>query len=236
MNEMNTATRELLNQFNESLQTGSLQSAQRALDTLWEKYEEDDRNHKNESLATTLAESFSKIGVRYQESTDIFAMLDCVCTCRDLLGDFPSNDTCAYCFLECMTGLLYLKNMMREDGMVEEFSDEIYEIAERFASNENICGKACNCLANMIPLCGGYDAPLSLAYRAVDMITSISAMHPNSEVVQTVLGHALISACAIAAQTQNSSRLAHYKEQLDLFLQEKKGIYNTIEVFLHRSG
>jgi len=233
MNEKNTAIEELKSQFERRLENRATESAQFSLDEMFEIYEEDDIGCKSESLAAILAKCLRSIGERYQDDLKIFDMLDCMNACRNLLDDFPANEDCAFCFLECMTGLLYLKNMMQEDGMIEEYSDEVFEVAERFAGSELVSGTACFCMANMIPLCGGFDAPLSLAYRAVDRIASIAKMHPFSTPIQTVLGHALISACGIALQTENKSSLAEYRYYLKEFLKDKKDVYISEEINQH---
>ena len=233
MTDKTSLISDLKKEFSEHLQTKAPGSAQSTLNTLWDIYEEDAPGNKKEQLAVTLAESFSSIGEHYEETLDIFSLLDCVNGCRDLLGDFPENEECAFYFLESMTGLLYVKIMMREDGMVKEFGDEIFKIANRFPENEKVCSQACGGLVNLIPLCGGFDAPLSLAYNAADKVAVLSKLHPTSEAVQTALGHALISVCAIARRTDNLDAFYKFAEQLMQFLEEKNGVFNTAEIDAH---
>ena len=159
----------------------------------------------------------------YEDAYNIFETLICLDECRNLLDDFPRSARYAGSLLFVMGALLYLKVQMHEEGMGEEYADEIADIADRFPEDKAINMTACICMANLIPLCGTFDTPLSVAYRTADKMGAIAQRFGDSPQILEAYCHVLISVSAYARRSNNDLAV-RYTGELSRVLKDKADV------------
>jgi hypothetical protein len=178
---------------------------------------------EKEAVGNEIATALRGLADICEDDSDIFEALMRLNDCRDLLDDFPQSARYAGCLLYVMGALLYLKVQQREDGMVEEYTEEIVDIANRFPTDEEINMTACACLANLIPLCGSFDAPLSLAYSIADEMEPIAQRFGGSPQILEAYCHVLISVSAYADRSNNGAAYNKYEGRFRRIYEDKSG-------------
>lgn len=199
-------------------------AVEKNLKTLKELYANAADTQEKEAIGNQIAITLYHLAELYVDSMNPFDTLLCLNGCRDLTDDFPQSTRYAYYLLQVMTGLLYIKVQMNEDGMVEEYTDEIIETADRFPDDEDITMQACACLANLIPLCGSFDAPISLAYRIADKMEPIAQRFGSSPQILEAYCHVLVSVSTFADRTGNTGVYNKYMGALNEMRQDKKDV------------
>ena len=199
-----------------------------------ECYNIDDPVNKQKT-AEQIADVYYKLAECYMNGLDIFGSLHCVLGCRRLHEMVPKSEHVAYQLLQVIAGLSYVKNTRKEDGMVDEYMDEVFELAAKFPQNAPIQRQAAMCIANLVALCGGFDAPLSLAYGAVERMEEVVERLPRDSELQNIFAHILISACYFTNQTDNQARLTQFRTRLERLTKEKAAYVDLRAVRAHLS-
>lgn len=190
---------------------------------------------EKQQTAELAADAYYKLAEIYMNEANPFSSLNCVLGCRELYDMVPQSEHIAFMLLQAITGLSYVKNQLHEDGMVEEYMDEALELAERFPKNADIQRQTAMCIANLVALCGGFDAPLGLAYDAVERMGAVAERFPGDEDLQNMYAHILISACYFANGTKNQTRLAQFRGQLRQLQAERANVLDANAIRGHLS-
>ncbi len=188
---------------------------------------------EKQKTAGMIADVYCKLAEHCMEAPDIFSGLNCVVGCRSLHEMLPSDEHIACRLLQCMTGLFYVKNILREDGMVDDFMDEVFELADGFPASVCIQRQAGVCIQNLIAMCGSFDAPISLAYNAAERMDKVADRFPGDFDLQNVYAHILISACIFGKQTNNGERLSRFRTKLKQLIREREEAVDTDAVNEH---
>ena len=207
-----------------ALSSRDAEGVEKQLKTLKGLYSESDEPQEKESIGNEISDALRGLAELYENDYNIFETLLCLVECRNLLDDFPQSARYANNLLFVMGALLYLKVQMREEGMGEEFSDEIADIADRFPEDRDINMTACICMANLIPLCGSFDTPLSVAYRTADKMRAVAQRFGDSLQILEAYCHVLISVSAYARRSDNDLAYVRYTGELSRVLKDKADV------------
>lgn len=199
-----------------------------------ECYNIEDADEKRKT-AEKIADVYYKLAECYMNKLEIFGSLHCVLGCRKLHEMVPESEHVAYMLLQTVAGLSYVKYTLKEDGMVDEYMDEVFDLAAEFPEAVLIQRQAAMCMANLVALCGGFDSPISLAYDAVERMDEVAARLPRDSDLQNIFAHILISACYFADQTKNQARLTQFRSRLDRLQKEKAGYLDIRAIRGHLS-
>ena len=145
----------------------------------------------------------------------------------------PSDPYIASQFLQCLTGLSYVKNEQQERGMVEEFLDEAFELSDRFPKDASVQLQTAICVQNLIALCGSYEAPVSLAFSAADKMEELSDRYPQDSDIQNVFAHILISALYFARQKEDHEKYRHFASLLNALGRSRGEVLDQMAIRMH---
>ena len=177
---------------------------------------------EKQKTAEMIADVYYKLAENYMDKLNLFGGLNCVAGCRKLHGMVPSSVHIVCQLLQCMTGYFYVQLVCRwENENVEDWMDEIFELAGDFSEEISIQQQAAECIQNLMAQCGSFFSPISLAYKATERMEEVAKRFPKDYTLQNVYAHIIISACYFGKETNNKERLSQFTKVLENLTEER---------------